>query len=312
MSDQRPRFPFIADPAGTLVIRRKPYTYDCGDRVTALVVEPDYDRLFEKLGRSGAYRVEGDRSGIPSKPSAIDAVSRPAKRKWSERSTARSSLQHPVHWSSYTPASIRSDYRSTHPHGRRFSNVANLMPRYDDLPFERVKARTDEWMTPVLYLDIDGTVREGKDDPLGKFVNGPEDVRVFPQAVAQMYRWKGKHARIIGISNQGGVALGHLPFHQMINAMVETQNQCDGLFDKIATCVHHPDAADPEMARCWCRKPMPGLIIESALDLADRHLDEIYPPHLALYVGDRDEDREAAARVGLDFILASDWRREVE
>lgn len=84
MSDQRPRFPFIADPAGTLVIRRKPYTYDSGDRVTALVVEPDYDRLFEKLGRSGVYRVEGDRSGIPSKPPAIDAVSRPAKRKWSE------------------------------------------------------------------------------------------------------------------------------------------------------------------------------------------------------------------------------------
>jgi hypothetical protein len=34
-------------------------------------------------------------------------------------------------------------------------------------------SRTGEPMVPVLYCDIDGTIRWGKDE-LGRFVNGPE------------------------------------------------------------------------------------------------------------------------------------------
>jgi histidinol phosphatase-like enzyme len=50
--------------------------------------------------------------------------------------------------------------------------------------------------TPVLYLDIDGTVRQGKDDALGRFVNGPADVVVFPEAVEMMRRWKAGGGRL--------------------------------------------------------------------------------------------------------------------
>lgn len=169
------------------------------------------------------------------------------------------------------------------------------------------KPRTDEKPVPVLYLDLDGTVREGKDDPLGKFVNGPEDVRVFPEAVTMMRRWKAGGGRIIAVSNQGGVALGIVPYEQVHAAMMETHRQAGGLFDKIAWCVHHPNAEHPEMARCWCRKPSPGLLIESALDLA-RHYGEFYPPWLGLFVGDRAEDQECARLSGLDFEWAADWR----
>lgn len=162
--------------------------------------------------------------------------------------------------------------------------------------------------TPVLYLDIDGTVREGKDDPLGRFVNGPADVRVFPEAVELMRRWKQDGGRIIGVSNQGGIALGIVSEQRVAAAMLETDTQTGGRFDKIAYCRHHPNAKDPEMARCWCRKPAPGLIIEAALDLAERH-DEYYPPHLGLMVGDRPEDEQCARLAGLDFMWAADWRR---
>lgn len=166
-----------------------------------------------------------------------------------------------------------------------------------------------EKAVPVLYLDIDGTVREGKDDPLGKFVNGPEDVRVFPQAVEMMRRWKAGGGRIIGVSNQGGIALGIVPFMQVAQAMAVTHRQADELFDKLAWCSHHPDAPTPEMARCWCRKPSPGLLIESALDLAQLH-HEYYPPYMGLMVGDRDEDKLCAERAGLDFQWAADWRAQ--
>lgn len=161
---------------------------------------------------------------------------------------------------------------------------------------------------PVLYLDLDGTVREGKDDALGRFVNGPDDVRVFPEAVALMRAWKQGGGRIIGVSNQGGVGLGIVKLAAVVAAMRETQRQCHGLFDKIAFCIHHPNADNPEFARCWCRKPAPGLLIESALDLAARH-HEMYPPYMALMVGDRNEDRLCAERAGIDFEWAEHWRK---
>lgn len=160
---------------------------------------------------------------------------------------------------------------------------------------------------PLLILDIDGTVREGKDDALGRFVNGPEDVRVFPQAVKAMREWKDAGGRIIGVSNQGGIALGYTTIEKVFAAMGETQTQCQNLFDRIAICRHHPDAQDPEYARCWCRKPAPGLLIEAALELADQH-KEMYPPYLALFVGDRDEDEQCAELCSIDFLHAKDWR----
>jgi len=160
---------------------------------------------------------------------------------------------------------------------------------------------------PVLYLDLDGTVREGKDDPLGKFVNGPEDVRVFPAAVEQMRRWKAAGGRIVGITNQGGVALGYVTEAAVVEAVMETHVQCGGLFDRVMICQHHPAAKAPEMARCWCRKPATGLIVEAALELAQVH-GEIYPPHLALFVGDRPEDRACAEAASIDFMDAADWR----
>jgi D-glycero-D-manno-heptose 1,7-bisphosphate phosphatase len=167
-----------------------------------------------------------------------------------------------------------------------------------------------ERAVPVLYLDLDGTVRKGKDE-LGRFVNGPEDVEVFPAAVEMMRRWKAGGGRIIGVSNQGGVALGIVSHAKVAAAMRETHAQAKLLFDKVAYCVHHPGAEQPEMARCWCRKPSPGLVIEAALEVA-RYYGEYYPPYMGLMVGDRPEDQECARLAGLDFQWAADWRAQAK
>lgn len=168
---------------------------------------------------------------------------------------------------------------------------------------------TGETAVPVLYLDLDGTVRHGKDE-LGRFVNGPEDVIIFPEAVEMMRRWKNGGGRIIGISNQGGIALGHLTRDQCIAAMRRTFLLTDKLFDKLCWCSHHPQANHPEMARCWCRKPSPGLVIEGALSVAAQHPGELYPPYMALLVGDRPEDQECARIANIDFMWAKDWREQ--
>jgi D-glycero-D-manno-heptose 1,7-bisphosphate phosphatase len=165
-----------------------------------------------------------------------------------------------------------------------------------------------EKRTPLLCLDLDGTVRHGPDE-LGHFVNGPEDIVVFPEAVEMMRRWKQGGGRIIAVSNQGGIALGHMTMRDCARAMDRTYRLSGELLDKIAWCSHHPAAAHPEMARCWCRKPSPGLVIEAALDLAAKH-GEIYPPHMGLFVGDRAEDKECARLAGLDFLDAREWRAQ--
>lgn len=167
-------------------------------------------------------------------------------------------------------------------------------------------SRTGELTVPVLYLDLDGTVRHGKDQ-LGRFVNGPEDVHVFDGVPELLQEYKKRGWRIVGISNQGGIALGHVSMMTCVYAMDETNRQCGRVFDKISWCSHHPQANDPEMAVCWCRKPRIGLIVETALDLSHRN-KEIYPPHLGVFVGDMDTDRECAENAGLEFVEASVWR----
>jgi D-glycero-D-manno-heptose 1,7-bisphosphate phosphatase len=160
--------------------------------------------------------------------------------------------------------------------------------------------------TPILYLDLDGTVRKGYNE-LGRFVNTVADVEVFPEVPSILRQYKNAGWRIVAVTNQGGVALGHIPMGEMGKIMVETHKQCDGLFDKMMMCVHHPDSTDPEFAVCWCRKPRIGLVIEAAIDLSRKH-DEFYPPHLALFVGDRPEDRGCAEGANISFMDAQEWR----
>ena len=167
-------------------------------------------------------------------------------------------------------------------------------------------SHTGEPRVPVLYLDIDGTVRYGKDE-LGRFVNTADDVRVFDEVPDLLEAYKSLGWRIVGVSNQGGIALGYMQMNDCVAAMQETYRQCRNAFDKIGWCSHHPDAENPEMAVCWCRKPKAGLVIELALSMADKY-QEIYPPHLGLFVGDRPEDALCAEAAGLRFMEAAAWR----
>ncbi len=162
---------------------------------------------------------------------------------------------------------------------------------------------------PVLYLDLDGTVRHGKDE-LGHFVNEPSDVVIFPEALKLMRQAKADGWRIIGVTNQGGVSLGYMSFEVAGETLKATYDLTEKLFDRIMMCVHHPDAREPEMAVCWCRKPRAGLVFEGALDLTRQHSDEYYPPHMALFVGDRPEDQGCAEAANIRFQWAAEWRKE--
>jgi D-glycero-D-manno-heptose 1,7-bisphosphate phosphatase len=162
----------------------------------------------------------------------------------------------------------------------------------------------------VLYVDLDGTVRHGLDE-LGRFVSDADDVVIFDGVTDRLWRYKKAGWRIIAVTNQGGVALGHLSMRQATEALRMTQRLTREAFDRVVMCVHHPEAKDPEMAVCWCRKPRIGGLVEAALGLA-RQFGEYYPPHLGLFVGDRLEDEQCAQGAGLKFMSAKEWRERGE
>lgn len=177
-------------------------------------------------------------------------------------------------------------------------------------------APDDDWIppdlpprhVPLLIVDVVGTIIRGPDDEGGGWVNGPADVSAFHEATALMVRWHQAGGRIVAVSNWGGVALGHVSHDDMIAAMVEVHRQTGSVLDDAVVCPHHPDAADPDMADCWCRKPKTAMPLKAVAALERAHDDERYAPGMALFVGDRPEDEECAGRLGIEFMWADTWR----
>jgi D-glycero-D-manno-heptose 1,7-bisphosphate phosphatase len=160
---------------------------------------------------------------------------------------------------------------------------------------------------PILFLDLDGTVRKGFDE-LGRFVNNADDVELFPRMAERLLSYKQAGFRIVGVTNQGGIATGDCTFDGAVSAVRRTQELSGNAFDRIVMCQHHPAAKDPEMANCFCRKPKIGMLVMAQIWLNEIHPDEIYPPHLALMIGDRSEDAKCAESAGVTFMYAADWR----
>jgi D-glycero-D-manno-heptose 1,7-bisphosphate phosphatase len=162
----------------------------------------------------------------------------------------------------------------------------------------------------VLYLDLDGTVMYGFDD-LGYNVHTPEQVVFYPGVIDLMHHYKRSGYFIAGVSNQGGIAMGYCQETGIAAVCAKVIELSRGLFDVITYCRHHPEAKDPGDAQCFCRKPRYGMLVTSQHRLMDLHGGKyFYPPHLALMVGDREEDKQCAANAGVLFRPASEWRAE--
>lgn len=160
----------------------------------------------------------------------------------------------------------------------------------------------------VLYVDIDGTVRRSPAE-LGRPILSAADVEVYPEVPPLLHLYHAAGWRIVGLHQAGELSLGTMTWDQLNDTMRATYEACDRLFSRIAVCQHHPDAEDPEFAVCWCRRPLIGLIIETALEFGAR-FDEMWPPHLGLLVGDEPEDEDYAYNANLPFRWADLWRSE--
>jgi HAD superfamily hydrolase (TIGR01662 family) len=144
----------------------------------------------------------------------------------------------------------------------------------------------------AVFLDYDGTLRTTR----GKvpFPRKPEDVVLLPRRRKVLQRWVDAGYRLLGLSNQAGVALGQIS-EEAARACIAHTNALLGLeIDaEIAT-------AGPGQPAEYGRKPMPGYAVWF---IEKYQLD----PAQCVMVGDREPDRLFAEGAGLRFFWAKDF-----
>ncbi len=153
----------------------------------------------------------------------------------------------------------------------------------------------------ALFVDLDGTVRTTRSG--GPHPVRPWDQRLRPGVAARLAAYRERGYAVVGVTNQGGVAMGFLTEAdvQAVNRRL-TEELAPGLFDLVLYCPYHPRGRVAAYRRdADCRKPRPGMAFEArdrlGIDLG-----------ASIMVGDREDDRNFALQAGISrFYWADDF-----
>jgi D-glycero-D-manno-heptose 1,7-bisphosphate phosphatase len=166
-------------------------------------------------------------------------------------------------------------------------------------PLRRIIQTVHQASRPALFVDLDGTVREtltGRVHPVE-----PWDQRLLPGVSERLAEYRERGHAVVGVTNQGGVALGVLSEEDVeaINRRLADE-LAPGLFDLILYCPYHPYARlSGYLHTADCRKPRPGMAFAArdrlGLDLA-----------ASVMVGDAQSDREFARNAGIGRFFWAD------
>jgi D-glycero-D-manno-heptose 1,7-bisphosphate phosphatase len=155
----------------------------------------------------------------------------------------------------------------------------------------------------AVFLDRDGVLNElvfYKDQGRVGSPLSAKQLRVMPNAGETVKALRKLGARVVVISNQPGVAKKQLSYRELIrmNQKIKKELTKNGArFDGEYYCLHHPRALLKKYrAVCVCRKPLPGLLLRAAEDLA-LDLSKSY------FVGDSLVDVKAGKAAGTKTIL---------
>jgi HAD superfamily hydrolase (TIGR01662 family) len=150
-----------------------------------------------------------------------------------------------------------------------------------------------EYSNKALILDYDGTLREIINGN-GMFPTNMDQIKLLPKRTEVLKSYVEKGYRLLGASNQSGIAKGDLT-REMAVACFEHTNKLIGLnieyqFD--------PSKVPPIIS--WKRKPMPGMGIEFV---------EKYKlnPRECIMVGDMTSDKTFATRCGFQYADAEEF-----
>lgn len=140
----------------------------------------------------------------------------------------------------------------------------------------------------AVFLDRDGTIIVDK-----HYLSDPDKVELEHGAIAGLVKMASIGTRLIGITNQSGVARGlfDLTSVHAVNKRIDQLLEPYGIsLEKWYICPHAADAG------CDCRKPMPGLLLQAVRELG-------VDPAISFVVGDKLSDVALAAVVGAEGIL---------
>ena len=167
--------------------------------------------------------------------------------------------------------------------------------------------------TPAVFLDRDGVINELVPEEASGVPESPyrpDDVRLMAGVRESLERLRETGMAVIVVSNQPAAAKG-IATAEALDAVhdrvVELLGDTASVVAEWRYCRHHPDAIDPALRGCECRKPRPGMLLDAAralgLDLGR-----------SWTVGDADRDIEAGRAAGTRTVLVenpdSPHRRE--
>lgn len=149
----------------------------------------------------------------------------------------------------------------------------------------------------VAFIDRDGVLNAKAAD--GEYVTRPEHLAILPGAVSAVKVLKDLGSRVVVVTNQRGIALGHMTEFDLTavhaalaNALARSGTCLDGVFH----CPH-------DVGQCDCRKPEVGLFLRAQREVPGVRIAE------AVMIGDGRADMEAAARLGIPRVLIADRTR---
>ena len=154
----------------------------------------------------------------------------------------------------------------------------------------------------AVFLDRDGVINDLAPDPRTGLPESPYDpaaVRILPDVGPALAELRAVGFLPMVVSNQPGAAKGYVDesaldaVHQRVVALL---GPYAGEIVAWRYCRHHPEAIDPQLRDCDCRKPKPGMLLELATEhdvaLADSWM-----------IGDSDRDIEAGIAAGCRTVL---------
>lgn len=149
----------------------------------------------------------------------------------------------------------------------------------------------------TIFLDRDGVINQKP--PEGQYVRSPHEFKFRPGALEALGLLSEAGKRLIVVTNQRGVALGHISLADiaeihawMLDHLLRAGVRCDAIY----YCPH-------DIGACGCRKPGIELLLQARRDFPDIEFSR------SALVGDSLSDMEAGTRVGCATLLVAPARR---
>lgn len=154
----------------------------------------------------------------------------------------------------------------------------------------------------AVFLDRDGVINEPVPHPTSGLPESPhraDEVALTSGCIDALRILRACGATLVVVSNQPSAAKGTASVADLeaVHREIAGRLTAAGVEpDDWRYCHHHPDAVDPALARCDCRKPRPGMLLAAARDLG-------IDLSASWMVGDGDADVGAGRAAGCRTIL---------